>query len=119
MPRRSRYFELMEEEGTLVRSGRGTFSSVDELRHKLQSRAAFAEKIEAALRAGEITHRQYDALTLLNRQHALGMVPAPPFPPAAAASASPGATPMSAVAHSAKAALQTAFRWIGNIRFGW
>src|SRR5438552_4000582 len=72
MPR-SRYLELMAEEGTLVRGAKGAFSSVDELAQMLKRRAEFAMKIEAALKAGELSQDQYDSLTQLNRQHGLGL----------------------------------------------
>ncbi len=86
---RSRYFELMAEEERIRRAAVGAFSSVEELGGMLKRRAEFANKIQLALNAGDITQQEYDALTQLNRQHALprGSAALPFFGPSAAPAA--------------------------------
>lgn len=74
MPR-SAFLELLDEEAGIPRGGHGAFATFDDLKRMLDARVALIEKIEAAMKRGELTTQQHDQLIALVRKHA--------YPPAA------------------------------------
>jgi hypothetical protein len=122
---RSRYFEPMSEEEKVTRAEVGAFASVEELGAMLKRRAEFANKIQHALTAGEITQQQYDALTQLNRQHALprGAMALPFGSATVAAAPKPSssravAEPHKQFRHRSLASICSGLlRWLAGIRF--
>jgi hypothetical protein len=71
--KRSLFLELLDEEATIPKGGKGAFSSVGDLAKALQARAALVRKMDAAKAGGQLTQEQYDQLVSLNRKHSLSL----------------------------------------------